>query len=269
MVINEKELRYIINESVRRVLNERASDVLFHYCALESLLLMLENNCFMLSDSEQEYNGDGKYYMSLTRNRNSKQGYPYMQSKYSMGGGTDHNVGSEYMFCRIELDGRAMNTYNNFKVGGKQHNFQVKPFDWLYHESGEMWDEGGYDIVNGKQDAMRSNNDEEMYLQPFSQAEDRLISDKDFIPNFKKYIKQIDFVFDVNDIRTMVDYADSEKEIFQLDMQISDEMDILEKCLDLCGDVQCCLYLNKNDFDKQQNSVSINHLYREIGRIFN
>lgn len=265
----ESELKDIITESVKMVLNERASDTLFHYCTLESLLLMLENNSFMLSDDEQEYNGDGRYFMSLTRNKNSKQGYPYMQSKYSMGGGTRYNIGSEYMFCRIEFDGNALNTYNNFKVGGKQHNFKVKPFDWLYHESGNMWDEGGYEKVNGKQDSMRSDYEEEIYHQPFSQAEDRLTSDKDFIPNVKKFIKQIDFVFDIDDICNMVNNANNEHDVFQLDLQISDEIEVMEKCLDLCHDVQCCLYLNKNDFDKQRNSVTLNDLYREIGRIFN
>jgi hypothetical protein len=270
MLISENDLKHIILESVRRILNERASDVLYHYCTLDSLLLMLENNCLMLSDDEQEYNGDGKYFMSLTRNRNSKQGYPYMQSKYSMGGGTAHNVGSEYFFCRIEFDGHALNTYNNFKVGGQQHNFKVKPFDWLYHESGDMWDEGGYEIVNGKQDAMRSDSEEEIYHQPFSQAEDRLTSDKDFIPNFKKYVKRIDFVFDINDIQKLVDYYREEnpKEISMLDMQISDEIDVMEQCLDYCHDVPCHLFINKNDFDKQRNNVGIKTLYRELGKIF-
>ena len=270
MLINEKELKYIINESVKRILSERATDVLYHYCTLESLMLMLENDCLMLSDNEQEYNGDGRYFMSLTRNRNSKQGYPYMQSKYSMGGGTANNCGSEYYFCRIEFDGSAMNIYNNFKVGGKQHNFKVKPFDWLYHESGEMWDEGGYEIMNGKQDSMKSNSEEEVYHQPFSQAEDRLTSDKDFIPDFKKFVKRIDFVFDMNDIQEMVDYYQGdEHKIWELDCRISDEIDTMEQCLEFCHDVPCYIYTNKNDFDKQRNSVDINELYHAYGRIFN
>ena len=42
MLINERELKYIINESVKRILSERATDVLYHYCTLESLMLMLE-----------------------------------------------------------------------------------------------------------------------------------------------------------------------------------------------------------------------------------
>jgi hypothetical protein len=271
MLVTERELKYIINESVKRILSERATDVLYHYCTLESLMLMLENDCLMLSDDEQEYNGDGRYFMSLTRNRNCKQGYPYMQSKYSMGGGTANNCGSEYYFCRIEFDGQAMNIYNNFKVGGQQHNFKVKPFDWLYHESGEMWDEGGYEVVNGKQDSMKSNSEEEIYHQPFSQAEDRLTSDKDFIPDFKKFVKRIDFVFDMNDIQEMVDYYQGdEHKIWELDCRISDELDMLEKCLKMiCNDAPCFIYTNKNDFDKQRNSVDINELYRVYGRIFN
>lgn len=271
MLISEKDLKYIIFETVKRILNERATNILYHYCTLDSLILMLKNDCLMLSDDEQEYNGDGKYFMSLTRNRNSKQGYPYMQSKYSMGGGTAHNVGSEYMFCRIEFDGQAMNIYNNFKVDGKQYNFKVKPFDWLYHESSNMWDEGGYEIMNGKQDSMKSDNDEEIYHQPFSQAEDRLISNKDFIPNFKKFVKRIDFVFDINDIQELVNYYQEKdpKEISNLDIRISDEIELMEECIDiLCNDIKCCLYLNKNDFDRQCHSVGINVLYKQLNKIF-
>ena len=34
-------------------------------------------------------------------------------------------------------------------------------------------------------------------------------------------------------------------------------------------DVPCFIYTNKNDFDKQRNSVDINELYRAYGCIFN
>ena len=48
------------------------------------------------------------------------------------------------------------------------------------------------------------------------------------------------------------------------------ELEMLEKCFEMiCNDVPCFIYTNKNDFDKQRNSVDINELYRAYGRIFN
>jgi hypothetical protein len=46
-------------------------------------------------------------------------------------------------------------------------------------------------------------------------------------------------------------------------------VEAVEKCLEYCNDVQCYLFINKNDFDKQRNNVGLNTLYREYGKIFN
>lgn len=192
MQITINDLKYIISESVKRIICEKHSSMLFHYCSINSLVKMLESNTLYLSNDEQEFNGEGLNYMSLTRNKNSQQGYPYMQSYYSLGGGTHHNLGSEYIFCRINLNGNALKNHNNIKVNNKQHSFKIKPFDYLYHQGKRFWDEGGYDIVNGKHEMMTSNDEEEVYHQPFSQAEDRLTSSSEIIPNMLKYVDNID-----------------------------------------------------------------------------
>lgn len=253
----DKKINRVVNECISRFLQESASRVLYHYCTIESLKMMLETDTLYLSDNEQEYNGKGMNFMSLTRNRNSKQGYPYMQSKYSCGGGTAHNNGSEYMLCRIEFDGDAMNTYNNFKRGGKQHNFKVKPFDWLYHETGEMWDEGGYDIMNGRQDANYQDNYEEKYHQPFSQAEDRLLSTAGEIPHMSKYVRRIDIVFDINDILELRAMGSNGYQI-----ELYDELITVSKLME---EYPIAVYSNRNDFDKQRNNVSKEYISDLIG----
>jgi hypothetical protein len=68
-------------------------------------------------------------------------------------------------------------------------------FDYIY-DSGDVSDGHG-GILNGKQDAMTYfGDDEEMYHQPFSQGEDRLVSKKASIPNADRIIRRIDVYID-------------------------------------------------------------------------
>ena len=108
MVFLESDIRKMVTECVSLLL-ERNMGTLYHFVCIDSLLHILKNNRFDLNDC-----GDGTYYMSTTRNRNSQQGYPYMQSDYSMGGGTYHNPGNEGMLIRLELDGELLSTRMKF-----------------------------------------------------------------------------------------------------------------------------------------------------------
>ena len=179
-------------------LTEGATPLLYHFCSIESLQKMLQEDKMWLNGNEASYNGSYDNFASFTRNKNSKQGYPYMQSRYSGGGGTSYNPGSAWMMCRIEFDGNVMNTYNQFKDDQKQsYHFKVKPFDYIYNLNKEE----GESNLNGKEEHMSYLNtdaDEELYRQPFSQAEDRLVSDADYIPNIKKYINRVDILIESN-----------------------------------------------------------------------
>ena len=176
--MNESDIRNMVNECLSLLL-EKNMPILYHFVCLGSLLHVLKTNRFDLNDC-----GDGTYYMSTTRNRNSVQGYPYMQSDYSLGGGTYHNPGEEGIICRLELDGELLRRYG--KIG---------PFDYIYDEGDVSDGHGG--ILNGKQDAMTYfGDDEEMYHQPFSQGEDRLVSKKASIPNADRIIRRIDVYID-------------------------------------------------------------------------
>lgn len=178
MKILESDIRKMVVECVSLIL-ERNTPVLYHFLCLDSLIHVLVNNRFDLDDC-----GDGTYYMSATRNRNSVQGYPYMQSDYSQGGGSYHNAGFGGIICRLELDGELLRRYG--KMG---------PFDYIYDEGDVPDENGGY--LNGKQDAMTYFGDsEEMYHQPFSQGEERLVSKQKSIPNADRIIRRIDFYID-------------------------------------------------------------------------
>ena len=247
--LTECDLHRLIRESIAMVLSESASSLLFHYCSIESLLKMLEGDKLYLSDGEQEFNGDGMYYMSFTRNRNSVQGYPYMNSYYSLGGGTRHNGGSDFLFCRLTLDGSRMNSVNNFKVGGKRHNFSIKPFDYLYNEFGG---------VNGRVDAYYSDNDEEYYHQPFSQAEDRLISTSSYIPSMSKYLLSVDVYINVEKLAN---------KLYDIDfMYLYRQVCLLKS---LCEKYDINVYSKQHAFDLGKKSYIDKKLVSKVYNIFN
>lgn len=178
MTINEHDIKKMVTECLS-LLMERNMDTLYHFVCIDSLLHILKTNRFDLNDC-----GDGTYYMSTTRNRNSVQGYPFMQSDYSQGGGSYHNAGFGGIICRLELDGELLRRYG--KMG---------PFDYIYDEGDVPDENGGY--LNGKQDAMTYFGDsEEMYHQPFSQGEERLVSKQKSIPNADRIIRRIDVYVD-------------------------------------------------------------------------
>ena len=178
MILSESDIYKMVCECVSLLL-EGNMGTLYHFVGIDSLIHILKNNRFDLNDC-----GDGTYYMSATRNRNSRQGYPYMQSDYSLGGGTYHNPGDEGIIIRLELDGEKLRAYG-----------KIKPFDYLYDEGDVIDDDGNR--LNGKQEAMTYVGDfEEMYHQPFSQGEERLASKKKSIKNAFSIIKRIDIYID-------------------------------------------------------------------------
>ncbi len=209
-----------IKESMERLLSEAATDRLFHYINIDDAITMLKNNRLRTSDPEKymdddlewQYMDKGNRYISLTRNKNTYEGFPVL----SYGGEGSNGVHGDIV--RIEFDGWALNTYNNFKVKRgkktKTKNFKVKPMDWSYQFFGRgkgdimaMADEIGHHVHNGKEWMMQSDDhttfrwggnetlsDKENH--PMSQAEDRLTTSEKYIPDVKKYIKVIDVYFE-------------------------------------------------------------------------
>ena len=176
----------------KSMLKEAATSLLYHFLTPENLLSLLRRNSFKLSTEEQQYNGDGRYFLSLTRNKNFKEGYPVI-----MMSGENHAV-FDNLVCRLTIDGDALNTFANFKYRNKQHNLSVKPFDFANRDlKGEDYMD---DSDNGKEWMMKSNDGygtplgymDDKTHHPYSQAEDRLTSDTPYLPNADKFITCIE-----------------------------------------------------------------------------
>ena len=149
--------------------------------------------------------------MSFSRTGSFRHGWPIcLQSE----GGN----GSEWGIVRLTIDGSLFNTHPNFKNDeGKRSSLKVNPFDWAYHEhkkNGSSSIKENYDLTvdadNGKEWMMASDDYmygalplnpgdynyelQDRYAQPFSQAEDRLFTRAEHIPNADKYINRVDII---------------------------------------------------------------------------
>lgn len=257
--MSSEDLDAFVIEEDDDIISESASPILYHFCSLESLIKMLKDNRMYLNGNEEEYNDGYKNFASFTRNKNSKQGYPYMQSRYTMGGGSFHNVGSRWMICRIEFDGNVMNTYNQFRdLKGNKGNFKVKPFDYIYNLNLYDGDES-QPLLNGKQEHMLSlqgGKDEELYRQPFSQAEDRLMSNSEYIPNLLKYINRVDVLVDYDWL--IEEINDMDNDLSFINSVIYDIKVLIHTINEAHGLIK--LYASQDEFDHQTNDVDIRYL---------
>lgn len=182
----------IESHTEKKQLKEAATSLLYHFLTPEYLLSLLNRNSFKLSKDEQSYNGKGRYFLSLTRNRNFKEGYPVI-----MMSGENHAV-IDNLVCRLTIDGEALNTFVNFKFHGKQHNAKTEPFDFANKDlKGEDYMNGS---ENGKEWMLKSDDGfctpigymDDKSHHPYSQAEDRLTSDVPYLPNADKFITCIE-----------------------------------------------------------------------------
>jgi hypothetical protein len=118
------ELRKFIQTTIReylneqQILNEGATDILYHFTSVGALINILKTNAFALTLSlpnspDFNLNKNRYYYLSTTRSKNSG---------YKLGD------------ARIKLDGRKLNQNN-----------KVTPVDyWQYSKSPKDWDEKTY-----------------------------------------------------------------------------------------------------------------------------
>lgn len=150
-----KEMRSLSNyliESLQQV---------YHYTNYGNLFNILKENQFVLSENDDYGDSKYKYYMSTTRQRNALTGYPtgMINPKIS----------------RIILDYDLLRS--KYKIGpvdwGKSKKFAIKtnyPGDIEYFDK---W----FDSIR---------------LQTNVEMEERVYSNKEVIPHFVAYIKQID-----------------------------------------------------------------------------
>lgn len=216
VLISEERLYGLISECVKRILSEskvitEGSSLLYHFLNFDRFKSVVETNMFTPTSFEKGWFG-GKNSISLSRTKNFREGWPVIM--YS----GDDGKGDDWCAIRLTIDGDLINRKPNFKYNGKQYNMSTKAFDWAYKEFGDgdpydFSDNTGVFANNGKEWMERSdgyttsylpidyNGDDEYYNgvcdkqgHPYSQAEDRLTTYADKIPNANQYILSVDIV---------------------------------------------------------------------------
>lgn len=156
--MDEILIKRIVSEAL---INEGFSEVLYHFTTIQSLYNILRTNSIRLSSTFSTPNGADDYshgnkiyYLSCTRQSNGSLGFSHNRD------------------VRIELDGRLLSYRYSGKAidywgssGGKSHYYDTES--------------------NGK----RREID---YKQPFTENEDRIVSNEPFIYDISNYVKHID-----------------------------------------------------------------------------
>ena len=195
IIISERAKNKLFTESK---LNETHVQNLYHFVTLDQLNYILKYG-FSLNDKEKNFSISKKLpnFLSFSRNRNGVQGFPFMNTKYNLGGGTLRYIPQNENLCRIEIDGEKLNNYG-----------KIKPFDYIYHLNKN---DGEDTPLSSKEEIQNLNWDypnvsygedeyQEIFNQPFSQSEERLFSKLKRIEskNVINLIKRIDFFISDN-----------------------------------------------------------------------
>lgn len=161
-IMDKNRIRSIVWETVRGMLNERVSSVVFHFCSYASCLGICEGNRFVLTHIMRG-TADGdiskkRHYLSTTRQKSGLVGY------------------SRYKDVRITLDGDKLN-----------EKYMGNAVDY--------WGDS-----MGKQFHMRQGAETGHYdpYQSTTESEDRIFSDEPVIPHADRYIKRIDILLEKN-----------------------------------------------------------------------
>ena len=194
-----------------KIVKESHISKLYHFLSFDAFKNIVITNTFTPSNIEKDW-VNGKNSMSFSRTKTFREGWPIIM--YS---GED-GKGDSWCAIRLTIDGDLINMKPNFKIGNKQYNMSLKPFDWAYkqHNNGDSFDfadnYGGIFAKNGKEWMMQSNDYTTSYLpiqwdngnyfsgvgdrqgHPYSQAEERLTTNAEKIPNASDYIVKVDIL---------------------------------------------------------------------------
>jgi len=167
MKINQGDILYMVTESVKRILSEGISDIVYHFTSLKSCLNILKKNeiyLTMSSNSSDAYDNKRLFYLSTQRSRSKELGY----------------AGHMGSCVRIQIDGQKI-----------MNNLTGKPIDY-------------WGVNMGKQSYYNPNNDS-TYGKGLTRSrqthhnfemEDRIVSYEPSIPDFSKYILRLDIYVD-------------------------------------------------------------------------
>lgn len=217
-------MKIIINENQFDILKEALTDKVYHYTSLNNMLRVCKTNEIVLStsigtDADAPKYRKENFFLSLTRNKSNKTGYAYKFSNFG---------------ARIEFNGQSLS-----------QRYHGEPFDYW----GDTMGKQAYvkDMVNYKQ-TFNSNKPTQYQTQNRTEAEDRIYSHDDTIPNVSKYITRIDILINEN-------FKD--KDILEEQCRYAYYISIS----DLSSKV--FIYNNSNDFNKQSNNI-INSEIKEM-----
>jgi len=207
--LTEQLLNNIIEESVKRILSESHTQYLYHFLEFYHFKQMVDTNSFTPSEFESDWH-NGQNTMSFSRTKSFREGWPIVM--YS----SDDGKGDDWCAIRLTIDAQKLSS-----------NYRIKPFDWAYKDNNDgdaFTFADTYDGIfanNGKEWMMQSDAHTNGYLpidygkdgfvnsisdkqgHPYSQAEDRLTTNKKSIPNALNYITRIDILllpYNFNDV---------------------------------------------------------------------
>lgn len=169
---------------IYRVINERLSPVVWHFCWFDALSSILRTNSFRLSESHVDrdalpgvtgYSEKRPYYMCTTRSKNSSEGYSKIVSD-------DNREG----YARIQLDGDALNSVVHAKASdyfGSRSDDDIAGKRALYKgiERGHYKGKTVNDIYAKKYSPIQDN-----------EKEDTIWYNQPIIPNANRCIQRID-----------------------------------------------------------------------------
>jgi hypothetical protein len=213
--LTESDIHNIIKHTIKNILNESSSKLLYHFLSFYRFEELINTDSFTPSNTENGWH-NGKNTISFSRTKSFREGWPVLM--YSSFDGK----GDEWCAIRLTIDGNLINQKPNFKIDGKQYNMSVKPFDWAYKEynNGDAFtfadNHDGIFAHNGKEWMTQSDDYTDSYLpvnygnknnkdgftngisdkqgHPYSQAEDRLTTYANRIPNATQYIIKVDIL---------------------------------------------------------------------------
>ena len=179
----------IISETVHKLLMEIASPIVWHFTTVEAAISILENDEFVLSNTDDPdmpwkdqnekltgYSEKRPYYFSTTRSKSVYDGYSWNLARQDNMNG----LGG----VRIQLNGDLLNNTLHAKAANYHGRDNMKNGSSDKGYEADMYANKQASIKNYKTDRIGSSNEKE----------DTFWSTKPTIPNAIKYIQRIDIL---------------------------------------------------------------------------
>jgi len=194
MVFSEGDILYMVTESVKKILSEGISNIVYHFTSLENCLNILKKNeiyLTMSTNSSDAYDNKRLFYLSTQRSRSKELGY----------------AGHMGSCVRIQIDGQKI-----------MNNLTGKPIDyWGTNMGKQSYYKPENDSTYGR-GLTRSRQTHHNF-----EMEDRIVSYEPSIPEFSKYITRLDVYIDPRTDR--LENTKIQKYIDDINKRINNELE--------------------------------------------